>query len=64
MCDHPFSWRSKTTKRALRVEVGGGGEGEGGWTKFEKGTFKNPLPTIYILCTCEATGLKVCMTLH
>ena len=32
-CDHPFSPRNKTTKRAVKVEVGGEGRE---WTKFEK----------------------------
>ena len=26
-CDHPFSQRSKATKRAVGVKVGGNGEG-------------------------------------
>ena len=33
-CDHPFSQRNNATKRAVGVEVGGGG---GGWKKFVKG---------------------------
>ena len=32
-CDHPFSQRNKTTKRAVKVEVGDEGRE---WTKFEK----------------------------
>ena len=36
-CNHPFSQRNKAAKIAVRVETGGEGEGEGGWTKFEKG---------------------------
>ena len=39
--DHPFSQRNRATEKTVGVGFGGDRKVGGGWTKFEKGEWRN-----------------------
>ena len=39
--DHPFSQRNRTTEKTVGVGFGGDRKVRGGWTKSEKGEWRN-----------------------